>query len=90
MIFAELSEKFGVGSDDREERLYLCGRVLRRQLATFDDLSFTDAKHLIETFGRLADRAALDGLLDTIDQAEEERADVERQDLAGEPEGDGS
>lgn len=86
MVFAELSEKFGVGSDDREERLYLCGRVLRRQLATFDDLTFTDAQHLIETFGRLADRRALDGLLDTIDQSEEERREVERQDLAGEPE----
>lgn len=85
LIMLALDKQFGVPGDDREERLYLCGRVLRRELASFNDLTLDEASHLIETFGRVKDRAALNALLDTIDQADDDAAEAERQDLAGEP-----
>lgn len=67
MLFAQI-KGLGIDTDDDQERRYIAGRLLGRELGSFTDLTKDDATTLIDTLGRFADKAALWEFLDALDQ----------------------
>jgi len=71
MIFGQLGE-MGVDPKDDEERLLIASKLASRAIGSFNDLTAAEAAHIIDTLGRVPDRAALTELLDVIDAAAQE------------------
>ena len=69
LIFGLLGE-MGIDTKDDEERLLITSKLASRAIGSFNDLSTAEASHIIDTLGRVPDRAALNELLDAIDEAE--------------------
>lgn len=57
----------GINPDDREERLLITSKIVGRAVASSNDVTYAEAKGLLDTLGRVKDKAALSELLDAID-----------------------
>lgn len=74
-LMAQFGE-YGMG-EDREERLLVCSTIIGREVASTNNLTHDEAAQIMDTLARVNDRAGLNNLLDTIDQANAERAAAE-------------
>jgi len=66
MIFSQLGE-MGVDPKDDEERLLIASKLASRTIGSFNELTAAEAAHIIDTLGRVPDRAKLNELLDVLD-----------------------
>lgn len=66
MIFGQLGE-LGVNPKDDEERLLIASKIATHPIGSFNELTAAEAAHIIDTLGRMTDRAELTELLDAID-----------------------
>lgn len=74
-LMAQFGE-FGLG-DDREERLAIVTAIVGREVESTNNLTADEAHQVMDTLARVQTREALYALLDTIDQANAERAAAE-------------
>ena len=62
---AVVFQKMGFTNDERDQRLKAASQVIRREIDTGNDLSFSEAKVLIDTLERCGTREKLIALLAT-------------------------